>query len=49
MGSAGCVVHDHERLCGKDTKGIIHVKPPRTSSEPLRRALGWTTLEVKTI
>ena len=24
---------------------IIHGKPPRTSSEPLLKALGWTTLE----
>ena len=41
----GVILRDHVERIQKYALRIIHGKPPRTSSEPLRRALGWTTLE----
>ena len=41
----GVILRDRVERIQKYALRIIHGKPPRTSSEPLRRALGWTTLE----
>ena len=41
----GVVLRDRVERIQKYALRIIHGKPPRTSSEPLQRALGWTTLE----
>ena len=41
----GVMLRDHVERIQKYALRITHGKPPRTSSEPLQRALGWTTLE----
>ena len=41
----GVMLRDRVERIQKYALRIIHGKPPRTSSEPLLRALGWTTLE----
>ena len=39
------MLRDRMERIQKYTLRIIHGKPPRASSEPLLKALGWTTLE----
>ena len=41
----GVMLRDNVERIQKYALRIIHRKPPRASSEPLLRTLGWTTLE----